>query len=101
MGKAEAKVEDYLRKRVKETGGKCRKLRFIGRRGALDNLCWWRFPNVAVVECKAEGEDIDLSSPQGRTFVGMRDDGWPAYVVSSHAEVDALLATIMEETEYA
>lgn len=94
MGKPEAKVEDYLRKRVKETGGKCRKLRFIGRRGALDNLVWWQFPVVAVVECKAEGEDIDLSSPQGRTFSGMRDDGWPAYVVRSRADVDEFLVRV-------
>lgn len=92
MGKAEAFVEDYLRRRVKETGGKCRKLRFIGRRGALDNLTWWRFPRVAVVECKRPGEDVDLSSPQGRTFVGMRDDGWPAYVVSSREQVDAFIS---------
>lgn len=95
MGKPEAKVENYLRKRVKETGGKIRKLRFVGRAGALDNLIWYKFPQVAVIECKAEGEDIDLRTPQGRVFLGMKADGWPSYVVRSHAEVDDAIAEVL------
>ena len=95
MGKPEARVENYLRKRVKETGGKIRKLRFVGRAGALDNLIWYKFPRVAVIECKTEGGDIDLRTPQGRVLLGMRDDGWPAYVVRSHAEVDAVISKVL------
>ena len=65
------------------------------RAGALDNLIWFRFPQVAVIECKAEGEDIDLRTPQGRVFLGMKADGWPSYVVRSHAEVDDAIAEVL------
>lgn len=91
MGKPEAKVEDYLRRRVKETGGQIRKTRWIGRRGAADNLCWWTFPQVALVECKAHDEYVDWRSLQGREIRRMRDAGWPVYVVNSREAVDAML----------
>lgn len=34
----ESQIEKHLVKRVKELGGECRKVRFIGRRGAPDRL---------------------------------------------------------------
>ncbi len=94
MGKREAKIEDYLQRRVKEEGGEIRKVRWIGRRGAADRLVWWSFPRVAWIECKAEGEEIDLRSLQGREFRRMRRDGWPAYIVSTHAQVDAVIELV-------
>lgn len=96
MGVREKPVEDYLRQRVKGTGGTCRKLQFIGRRGALDNIVWYTFPKVAIIECKAPGEEIDWRSSQGRVFKAMEADGWPTYVVASRDEVDAALREIME-----
>lgn len=91
MGRPEAKIEDYLRRRVREAGGTIRKFRWIGRKGAADNLVWFHFPNVALVECKAEGKDIDPRSQQARDLHRMREAGWPVYVVSSREEVDAML----------
>lgn len=92
MGRAEGKVEDYLRRRVREEGGTIRKFRWIGRRGAADNLVWFTFPNVALVECKAEGKDTDPRSQQARDLRRMREARWPVYAVSSREEVDELLA---------
>lgn len=91
MGKPEAKVEDYLRRRVKETGGQIRKVKWIGRRGAADNLVWWAGGRHAWCECKAHDEYVDWRSLQGREIRRMRDDGWPVYVVNSREAVDAML----------
>ena len=94
MGAPERKVEDYLRKRVKETGGMVRKIKWIGRRGAADNLVSYTFPAVALVECKAAGKDVDPRSQQARDLRRMREAGWPVYVVSSHEEVDAMIGKV-------
>lgn len=98
MGRPESKIENYLRQQVKAHGGQIRKLRFLGRRGAADNLIWFTFPNVALVECKAEGEEIDWRSPQGREFTHMKEAGWPVYVVSSKEQVDEVLARMVVKT---
>lgn len=97
MGKREGSVEDHLRKQVKANGGIIRKVRWIGRRGAADDLVSFGFPNVALVECKAEGEEVDWKSPQGREIERLRADGWPVYVVSSRVAVDLLISVMLEE----
>lgn len=94
MGAPEAKIEGYLRRRVKETNGMIRKLRWLGRRGAADNLVSYTFPAVALVECKAEGKDVDPRSQQARDLRRMREAGWPVYVVSSREEVDAMIEEV-------
>jgi len=94
MGAPEAKIEGYLRKRVKETGGAIRKFRWIGRRGAADNLVWYKFPAVALVEVKREGATVDPRSQQARDLRRMREAGWLVYVVSSHEEVDAMIEEV-------
>lgn len=92
MGKAEARVETYLAKRVKEEGGHVRKLKWIGRNGAPDRLIWWTFPRIALVECKSA--DGDLEPSQQREIPRMIRDGWPVYVVSSRDEVDLMIAEV-------
>jgi len=94
MGKPEAKIESYLRQQVKAHGGMVRKLRWLGRRGAADNLVSWQFPAVALVEVKAEGKDIDPRSQQARDLRRMREAGWPVYVVSSREQVDAMIVEV-------
>ena len=47
----EGKIEKYFIKRVKETGGEQRKLKWIGRNGAPDRLAWW--PPKLSVECRS------------------------------------------------
>ena len=95
MGRAEGKVEDYLRKRVKAEAGQARKLRWIGRRGAPDELVWFGAPlRQALFECKSE--DGELSKLQRREIDRMRDDGWLVFVVSTHEEVDAAIRAVKE-----
>lgn len=92
MGRPEARIENYLRRRVKEEGGWIRKARWIGRRGAADNIMGWEHPHLAFVECKREGEDIDWNSPQGREVVRLRRLGFAVYVVNSTASVEQAIA---------
>jgi len=57
---AESKLENYLKKRVKELGGQTRKIKWIGRKGAPDELVWipkWVWPKMA--EMKAPGEPLE------------------------------------------
>lgn len=97
MGRREGAIEKYLVARVKEHSGTIRKVVFTGRRGAPDRLVSFGFPNVALVECKAEGEEVDWKSPQGREIERLRADGWPVYVVNSRLSVDLLISVMLEE----
>lgn len=94
MGRPEARIEDRLRRRVKEEGGRIRKTRWISRRGCADNLVWWPGPRIAFVECKPPGEDVDWDSLQGREIKRMRADGWTVLVVNSLAGVEDAIKLI-------
>lgn len=94
MGAPEARIENYLRRRVREEGGLIRKVRWIGRRGAADNIVVWEYPRFAYVECKAEGEEVDWDSLQGREITRLRSLGYPVYVVNSKPAVDAMIAEV-------
>ena len=94
MGKPESKVEDYLRDRVKATGGQIRKVRWIGRTGAADRLVWYTFPQVGFVECKAARKAVDPRSSQGREFRRMSEAGWPIFEVNSCEDVDRVIDAI-------
>ena len=94
MGRPEASVENYLRRRVQETGGKYRKVGWIGRRGAPDQLIWWKWPQVALVECKAEGGTVKPGSQQEREIQRLLADGWPVFVVNCRGDVDAVIETV-------
>lgn len=87
MGARESRVENYLRRRVKEEHGQIRKVRWIGRRGAPDDFVWWPGPRAAFVECKSE--DGELSKIQAREIDRLRRDGFKVFVVSTFEEVDA------------
>jgi hypothetical protein len=53
----EADIEAFLVEMVRQLGGKIRKVRWVGRRGAPDRFVWipgWAFP--AMVELKKPGE---------------------------------------------
>lgn len=91
MGRAEGRIENYLRRRVREEGGQIRKLRWIGRRGAPDNMIWWSGGRLAFVECKAAGEEIDPRSIQGREFRRMEEAGLPVFRARSEADVEMII----------
>lgn len=56
---AEKEVEDYLRSTVKTLKGQIRKVKWINRNGAPDDMIWvpgWRWPKM--VEMKAPGKKL-------------------------------------------
>lgn len=86
----EAKIENYLRRRVKEMKGEIRKLRFIGRRGAPDEIVWipgWLWPKMP--ELKAPGED--LKPHQKREHKRLKKMGIECLKIDSMADVDKFL----------
>ena len=93
MGRAEAKVEDYLVERVKATGGKIRKCKWLGRDGAPDRLVWWRFPIVAFVETKSAVGWLEHS--QKREFKRLQEDGWPVFTVYTREQVDTFVQIML------
>ena len=89
----EGRIERYLRKAVKREGGIVRKLRWIGRRNAPDDLVDFGFPRVALVECK-KGEATDPTEAQAREHRLLRADGWPVYVVGSPEQIEAMIREV-------
>lgn len=90
----EGKIENYLRRAVKQAGGEIRKTRWIGRRGCPDDLIWFTFPRCAYVEVKRPGEDIDPRSQQAHEIRSMHKDGWPIFIVSSNREIDEVIRRV-------
>lgn len=91
-------MENYLRRRVKEEGGKIRKVRWLCRDGAPDNLVWWSGPRAAFIECKAPGVRVNPKDPQAREIARLRADGWTVYVVDSREMVEGVIREIKEQT---
>jgi hypothetical protein len=98
---AEKKIETYLRKRVLETGGRIRKLKWIGQRGAPDRWIWWPEekkglgPVAAFVEVKAPGKKPTVQ--QHREHKRLREDGFGVEVVDSKESVDTMLGFLTTE----
>ena len=86
----ESNVEDYLHSRIKALGGSYRRLKWIGRRGANDDLILLpRERRHMLVECKRPGEEAE--SHQNREHIRLRAAGFEVYVVSTFEEIDAIL----------
>lgn len=85
----ESEIETYLVKRVREHGGDCRKVEWIGRHGAPDRFvmlptgCMW-------VELKAPGQKA--KPHQVREHARLRAMGQRVEVIDSLDGVEALLA---------
>lgn len=94
----ESDIEKYLVKRVKELGGECRKIQFIGRPGAPDRLVMLPFeagervnsPETIWVELKAPGKKAEPH--QLREHARMRKMGQRVVVIDSLAGVDEVLS---------
>lgn len=89
----EGKIESYLRKAVKREGGKVRKIRWIGRRNAPDDLVDFGFPRVALVECKRSA-DTDPTDAQAREHRLLMADGWAVYVVGSPEQIEKMIEEV-------
>ncbi len=96
----ESDIEKYLVKRVKELGGECRKLQWIGRNGAPDRLVMLPLTPLSAgkphegrtiwVELKAPGQKPRPN--QLREHERMRAMGQRVEVIDSIEGVDDLLA---------
>lgn len=95
----ESDIEKYLVKRVKELGGECRKIQFIGRPGAPDRLVMLppkdQFAPYAQdvtiwVELKAPGKKAEPH--QLREHARMCKMGQRVVVIDSLAGVDEVLS---------
>ena len=95
----ESDIEKYLVKRVKELGGECRKIQFIGRPGAPDRLVMLPPKDQFVpyaqdvtiwVELKAPGKKAEPH--QLREHARMRKMGQRVVVIDSLEGVDEVLS---------
>ena len=100
----EGKIEAYLKKRVLASGGRIRKLQWIGQRGAPDRLVWWPVycssgdlpPRVVFVEVKAPGKKA--TKQQQREHEKLRNDAFEVWVVDSKEQIDRLISKAIHET---
>ena len=84
---AEAKLEDYFIRRVKDLGGEQRKVKWIARAGAPDRLVWW--PKApALIELKAPGKPAEPH--QAREHERLRT-AFDVYVIDNREDLDALI----------
>lgn len=85
----EGKVETYLKLRVKQTGGRHRKLRWLSRNGAPDQFIWWPGPDIYLVEVKRPNGP--LRKLQEVEHKRLRADGFKVFVIDSKEAVDAFI----------
>lgn len=93
----ERDIEAYLHRRVRALGGDYRRVKWIGHRGAPDDLVgiptsptlWPHPPLNALVECKRPGEEPEPH--QVREHARLRSWGITVHNVATTEEIDAIL----------
>ena len=90
----EGRIRSHLRKTAIKAGLEHRKLRWIGRRGAPDELLF--APDgpplvCTLVEVKRPDEEVDWGSPQGREINRLRDAGWLVVVINTIEGADRVV----------
>ena len=95
MGKAEAKIEDYLKEQVEKAGGLCWKLSPTLAKGIPDRLVI--LGKVALVETKAKRGR--LSPIQHYRREQILKNGGSHYVISSKTQVDELVRQLQDLQE--
>lgn len=84
----ENEIEKYLHDRVHDLGGEYRRVQWIGRRHAADDLILLPGRHL-LVECKRPGEKPRPG--QEREHARLRAAGITVHIVSTPAEIDAIL----------
>lgn len=84
----ESTIENYLHTRVKALGGDYRRVSWIGRNGANDDLILLPGKHM-LVEAKRPGKAA--TPAQAREHDRLRAAGFMVHVVSTFAEIDAIL----------
>lgn len=89
MPRKEELNEAYLKRRVEETGGVTRKVKWVAIRGAPDRLCMWpKLGKYAFVEVKEEDQPWGLQDHQRREIERMKGSGLRVAVLSNKKEID-------------
>lgn len=86
----ESHVEQKAIKHAEQHGFLCRKVQWIGRRGAPDRLFSRADTGPFFVEFKAPGKTLDPH--QIREIARLREAGFRVYVIDSLADVHELFA---------
>ena len=84
----ESTIEKYLHDRVKDLGGDYRRVSWIGRNAAADDLILLPGRHL-LVECKRPGKSA--TAAQAREHDRLRTAGFEVHVVSTTAEIDLIL----------
>lgn len=92
----EGRVREALKKAVKQHGGEHRKLRWIGRSGAPDEMIFWSGGVHSFVECKRPGQKPEPH--QDREHARLRAGGFRVDVVDSEEGAWALVAALAEQS---
>jgi len=100
----EGKIEKHLKKEVQASGGKVRKVKWIGKSGAPDRLMWWpaahkhdpmgTIPRMAFVELKAKGKKP--TKVQEEEHAALRDDGFIVLTLDSIEAVDRAIVLVRD-----
>ena len=103
MTTPEGKIEKHLIKEVQASGGKVRKLKWIGKSGAPDRMIWWPRKGTeplayALVELKAPGKK--RSKIQEIEHEALREDGWTIITADSIEAVDAAILLVRDGVTY-
>ncbi len=89
-------VERYFRRRVRETGGDTRKVRWLCRRGAPDRFAFWPEGRAAFVEMKRPGGKPEPH--QAREIGKLRAAGILVVVIDSIEAVDRFVQEMTEKS---
>lgn len=84
----ESKIEEYLHQRIKDLGGEYRRVSWIGRNNANDDLVLLPGRHL-FVECKRPKKTA--TEAQKREHDRLRKAGLEVHVVSTEKEVDEIL----------
>src|SRR5580704_211192 len=87
----EGRIQKQLKTRVAQTGGRFRKLKWIGRRSALDTLVWWPGapPSMAFIEVKVGNSPYQPG--QEREIERLRADGFNAFTVRTFDDIEMVI----------
>ena len=88
----ESDIERYLHDRVERLGGEYRRVAWIGRRHANDDFILLPGRHL-LVECKRPGKKA--TPGQAREHDRLRKAGLEVHVVSTEAEIDAILPLVV------
>lgn len=91
MPRLEADDEAYLLRRVAETGGETRKVKWQGRKGAPDRLCGWPNGNHCFIELKHPDQRHPLTAHQAREIARMRSWGLNVWILQGRGEIDRFI----------